>query len=77
MRATKLVISRVFWSLGSVFACIIGWLTRTHWRILLLILNLPNILAVIDLYRNGVESLRYLWSKRDVDGVYEILSLMA
>lgn len=53
--------SRVYWSFGCFFACLISWvfMPSSHWRITLLILSIPNIIALHDLIKNGKESLRY------------------
>ena len=72
--------SRVYWSAGCFFACVVGWVCLTngkHWRVLLFILSLPCFVSIWDLRKNGVESLRYLWIRKDVEGVTKILDMMA
>lgn len=67
-RATILSYSRIYWSLGCVFACLAGWLllTNNHWRILLLVLCFPSFYAVYDIVYNCKESLRFLWVRGDL-----------
>jgi MFS family permease len=54
-RANILSISRVYWSLGCLFACIAGWilLLNNHWRLLLFILCFPSFYAIYDIVNHG------------------------
>ena len=54
-RAQIMSISRAYWSAGCVFACLIGWLLMeaNHWRVVLLILSVPNYYAVYEIIING------------------------
>jgi MFS family permease len=54
-RARILSLSRVYWSMGCLFACFVGWilLTHNHWRILLFILCFPSYYAIYDIIKNG------------------------
>ncbi len=67
-RARILSISRVYWSLGCLFACVAGWvlLIGNHWRVLLFVLCFPSFYAIYDILQHGRESLRYLWAKGDL-----------
>lgn len=54
-RAFIMSVSRVYWSGGCVFACLIGWLLMgsNHWRIILLILSIPNFIALYQIIVDG------------------------
>lgn len=77
-RARILSMSRVYWSMGCLFACLAGWvfLIGNHWRILLFVLCFPSFYAIYDILNNGRESLRYVWAKGDVDTAYQILDMI-
>lgn len=74
-RARVLSISRVYWSIGCLFACVCGWLLlkNNHWRILLFVLCFPSFYALYDIVNHGRESLRYLWAKGDIKQTLQVL----
>jgi hypothetical protein len=54
--------SRVFWSIGCIAACILSWyfLLDGSWRKLLFILSLLGFFSLYAFHKNGRESPRYL-----------------
>lgn len=54
-RAHVMAISRVYWSLGCLVTCFLGWflMPGKHWRILLFLLSIPSFIAVYDILKNG------------------------
>jgi MFS transporter, putative metabolite:H+ symporter len=78
MRATLLSKSRVYWSAGCVFTCLLGWvfLRSSSWRSLLFAICLPGIYSLYEHVKEGKESLRYLWVQKRKDEVCDLLNLM-
>ena len=77
-RAKCFTISRVCWAIGILSTCILSWflLASNHWRILLALITIPSILAIFDILKNGRESLRFVWVRKDVEQVKEILDTL-
>lgn len=63
MRNTLLSRSWIYWSAGFFIGCLLGWafLDKGLWRVDLLIICLPSILALIEHLMFGRESLHFLW----------------
>lgn len=66
MRATIFAKSRVCFSGAAVFTNCLGWLLLEHraWRLLLLVISVPGVLALLEHVLYSRESLRYLWVQR-------------
>ena len=54
-RAFIMSVSRAYCSGGCVLACLIGWVLMgsDHWRIVLLILSIPNFIALYQIIVDG------------------------
>lgn len=78
MRATLLSKSRVYWSAGCLFSCILGWLLLQDqaWRLMLLAICIPGLYAWYEHWREGRESLRYLWVQKRKEEVCSVVDLM-
>jgi MFS family permease len=55
MRATLLSKSRVYWSAGCLFSCVLGWilLQNNSWRVMLLAICLPGLYAWYEHIKEG------------------------
>lgn len=78
MRATLLSKSRVYWSAGCLFSCVLGWvfLKDNSWRSLLFVICLPGIYALVEHILDGRESLRYLWVQQRGEEVLAMVNSM-
>ena len=64
-RGERIVMSRIFWSIGGLLTCIISWIIledQTHgsWRLILFIISIPSFLSIWQRYKYNFESPRYL-----------------
>jgi putative MFS transporter len=69
-RARQLIYSRIIWNLGTILTCLLSYFLldgfeeqASSWRLLLLIVCLPGVLALYFHFVHGRESPRYLLLK--------------
>ncbi len=62
-RAGLMQKTRMFWAVGCVFTCVVCYFMRDSWRLVLLTICLPGIVALVEFVIYGKESLRYLWAQ--------------
>ena len=69
---------RTYFAIGCLFAYVVAWgLLEYHkWRLLLVIICIPEIYALYEISQNGKESLQYLWNNKKKNEAYELILYM-
>jgi predicted MFS family arabinose efflux permease len=64
-RASMMTFIWNIWTWGYIFSCALGYFffTQNKWRIMVLLLTTPSLLALVSIWFYGRESLNYLWAR--------------
>ena len=77
MRGSLIILSRVFWSSGMIFTCLVSYFCEERWRVILFIISLPSVLGLYLQMKIGRESPRYLLFNNKPHEAKEILGEMS
>jgi hypothetical protein len=68
----------IIYSTGYLVSCVLGYLLlqSNQWRLLTLLICIPNLLTVVTFHTFQKESLHYLWAKGETTEAEKVINWM-